>query len=83
MSKYVKLTSLDCNNNWFNYSRKINKYGFKLIRNKEKQFIKHLRFSTKKRLQNLDNLCFIWKKSLFRRFKVKYDLTLIIVLKDI
>jgi len=36
MLKYVRLTSLNYNNNRFNYSRKINKHRFELIRNKEK-----------------------------------------------
>jgi hypothetical protein len=36
MSKYVRLTSLDCNNNRFNCSRKINKHRFELIENRKK-----------------------------------------------
>jgi len=42
ISKYIRLTSSNRNNNCFNYSRKINKYCFKLIRNKEKRFYKAL-----------------------------------------
>jgi len=40
MSKYVKLTSLNYNNNRSNRFRKINKHRFELIRNKEKRFYK-------------------------------------------
>jgi hypothetical protein len=32
--------SLKCNNNWFDYFRKINKHRFKLIKNRKKQFYK-------------------------------------------
>jgi hypothetical protein len=42
MSKYVRLTSSNCNNNRFNCFRKMNKHRFKLIRNREKRFYKAL-----------------------------------------
>ncbi len=40
VSKYVRLTPLDCNDNRFDRSRKINKHCFELIKNKEKRFYK-------------------------------------------
>lgn len=58
ISKYIRLTSLNCNNNWSNYSRKINKYCFKLIRNKEKRFYKALAIFDEKEIIKL-------KRSLF------------------
>ncbi len=50
MSKYIKLTSSNCNNNRFNCFRKINKHRFELIRNKEKQFYKALAIFNKKKI---------------------------------
>ncbi len=50
MSKYVRLTSLDYNNNRFNYFHKIYKYYFKLIRNREKQIYKTLAIFDKKKI---------------------------------
>ncbi len=58
MSKYIKLMSLDYNNNRFNYSRKIDKYRFELIKNREKHFYKILAIFVEKKITK-------FKQSLF------------------
>ncbi len=48
MSKYIRLTFSNYNNNRFNRFRKINKHCFKLIENKEKRFYKAFAIFDKK-----------------------------------
>ena len=63
MLKCVKLMSLNCNNNWFNRFRKINKHRFKLIRNREKQFYKTLAIFNKKKIIKFRQSLFYLKEN--------------------
>jgi len=50
MSKNVKLTLLNYNDNRFNRSRKMNKHRFELMQNKEKRFYKALAIFDEKKI---------------------------------
>jgi len=63
MLKYVRLTSLDCNDNRFNRFRKINKHRFKLIRNKEKRFYKTLAIFDEKEITKSRRSLFYLKEN--------------------
>jgi hypothetical protein len=60
--KYVKLTSSNCNNNRSNRFRKINKYRFKLIKNKKKQFYKAFAIFNEKKITKLKESLFYLKE---------------------
>jgi hypothetical protein len=62
MLKYIRLTLLDYNNNRSNYFRKIYKYRFKLIENKEKQFYKALAIFDKKKITKFRQSLFYLKE---------------------
>ena len=58
MSKYVRLTSSNCNNDQFNRFYKMNKHRFELIRNKEKRFYKAFAIFDEKKIIKLKRFLF-------------------------
>jgi hypothetical protein len=62
MSKYVRLTSLNYNDNRSNRFRKMNKHRFKLIRNREKRFYKAFAIFDEKKITKLRRSLFYLKE---------------------